>query len=171
MLGLGQAFMPAQPSHLQTTEYAMVHAAADVSTCIEHWSTEADSHAERLIEMCCLVRVSLDLQGGSHTCRECRYARPRAMASAKKRPSWYQLQRSEVLSGPCSRWNRVFPGLNSETLTTCTLARGLSFEMDCSWTSPLSCDAKADLRRYCTGARSCFWQCTTCSIGCAKPQT
>ena len=49
------------------------------------------------------LRVSLDLQRGWHTCRECRYARPRAMASAKKRPSWYQPQSWEVLSGPCSR--------------------------------------------------------------------
>ena len=32
MLGLGQAFMPAQLSRLPITEYAMVHAAADVST-------------------------------------------------------------------------------------------------------------------------------------------
>ena len=68
------------------------------------------------------------------------------MASAKKRPSWYHPQRWEVLSGPCSRWNRVFPGLNSETLTTCTLARGLSFGMDCSQTSSVNCDAKAALR-------------------------
>ena len=46
MLGLGQASMPAQLSRLPITEYAMVHAAADVSTYIRHWSNEAGSHTD-----------------------------------------------------------------------------------------------------------------------------
>ena len=79
---------------------------------------------------------------------------PRAMASAKKRPSWYQPHRWEVLSGPCSRWNRVLPGLNSETLTTCRMARA---SLDCSLTESVSGGAKmgSNFVYTSTGAWSC----------------